>query len=235
MEGFWQRRKEGLDVEAELWASRPVARNQFVRMLGDQVRASRHSHSKVRIALAAGLSTLTAIALGVFGGFGYAATGAGRVASTAERALQPSAQPAREGRSAARDQYEPERVTICHRTGSRTNPWVTITVSQSALPAHLRHGDTPGRCATRLSSSVSAQVTLSRPGGRGVSTIRRGTFWAQCRPFAERQFPSDGPRRRPTDDGQLPSTVKWRVRFVSGTYRYRSDEGAIGGGSFRVP
>jgi hypothetical protein len=236
VEGFWKRRKQGLDVEAELWASRPVARNQFVRMLGDQVRASRHSHSRERIAFAAGLSTLTAVALGAFGGFGYAATGAGRVAATAERVLQPSAQPTREGRSAARDQYEPERVTICHRTGSRRNPWVTITVSQSALPAHLRHGDTPGHCATRLNGSVAAQVTLSRPGGRGVSTIRRGTFWVVVTDLSRSaNFHLTGPGVDRRTTVNFRGTVKWRVRFVSGTYRYRSDEGAIGGGSFRVP
>src|SRR5688572_6506128 len=32
-----------------------------------------------------------------------------------------------------------KKVTICHATGSETNPFVIITISESALAAHLAH------------------------------------------------------------------------------------------------
>jgi hypothetical protein len=33
------------------------------------------------------------------------------------------------------------KTTICHATGSATNPYVTITISNNAVPAHQRHQD----------------------------------------------------------------------------------------------
>jgi hypothetical protein len=47
------------------------------------------------------------------------------------------------------------KVTICHRTHSRKNPFVLITVSRHALPAHKAHGDSfPGPGGTCPGSPI---------------------------------------------------------------------------------
>jgi hypothetical protein len=56
--------------------------------------------------------------------------------------------------SATNAQYPPSKVTICHHTHSQKNPFVTITVSEHALPAHLRHGDTTGACSEQQGSTA---------------------------------------------------------------------------------
>jgi hypothetical protein len=83
---------------------------------------------RVRFA-AAGAVALAVAALASMGGVGYAArlVGGSNI-------------------SAAAAQYPPSKVTICHHTHSQKNPFVTINVSERALPAHLGHGDTVGPC-----------------------------------------------------------------------------------------
>ncbi len=49
------------------------------------------------------------------------------------------------GQTASAAQY---KITICHHTHSKKHPTVTIRVSNKAWPAHQRHGDTMGACAT---------------------------------------------------------------------------------------
>ena len=53
------------------------------------------------------------------------------------------------------DQYPAGKVTICHHTHSKKNPFVTITVSQNAVAAHVRnHGDTIGPCSEQAAPVV---------------------------------------------------------------------------------
>src|SRR5215218_7008000 len=59
------------------------------------------------------------------------------------------------GTPAAVFQYG-NKVTICHVTHSMKHPFVTITVSRNALPAHLRHGDTVGPCTAAAKAKKAA-------------------------------------------------------------------------------
>jgi hypothetical protein len=47
----------------------------------------------------------------------------------------------RVGTAAGQGQGGGSKVQICHRTLSETNPYVLITVSVNAVPAHMAHGD----------------------------------------------------------------------------------------------
>jgi hypothetical protein len=64
---------------------------------------------------------------------------------------------------AAASQYV-EKVTICHHTHSQKHPFVTITVSGNALPAHQRHGDTIGPCSA---ASTTKKAALHGKSARG--------------------------------------------------------------------
>jgi hypothetical protein len=79
---------------------------------------------------------------------GITALAVGALASIGA-AVSPSRTPA------AASQY-PKKVTICHHTHSKKNPFVTITVSRNALPAHLGHGDTIGPCPASKGKKAKA-------------------------------------------------------------------------------
>ena len=65
--------------------------------------------------------------------------------------------------SAAQYQY---KVTICHNTGSESNPTVTLSVSASAVSTHVdRHGDALGPCPA--GPTPSAATSANEDGGNG--------------------------------------------------------------------
>jgi hypothetical protein len=68
------------------------------------------------------------------------------------------------GTPAATEQYA-SRVTLCHRTKSRSNPYRTIRVARSAVRAHLRHGDKRGSCA-------NARFNVCHKTKKGKKTVR---------------------------------------------------------------
>jgi len=55
-----------------------------------------------------------------------------------------------------------KKVTLCHKTGSKSNPYVKISVSKNAVKAHMKHGDI----------AVSADGSCpkgTKPGGGGTT------------------------------------------------------------------
>ena len=90
-------------------------------------RLFRSVNSKVAGAVA--VTGLLLVPLGVFGGSALART----ASAVGEYGHS----------GAAQYQY---KVTICHHTGSKKHPWHLITISNTAVPAHLRHGDQMPPC-----------------------------------------------------------------------------------------
>jgi hypothetical protein len=92
------------------------------------------------------------------------------------------------GTSAVSAQY-PEKVTICHRTHSKKNPFVTIRVSQNALKAHLKHFDAIGPCPTAkfticdITKKGKAQKTVKVKGAKKAAKhLRNGDTLGKCKP-----------------------------------------------------
>ena len=69
---------------------------------------------------------------------------------------------------------EERKVTICHRTSSLTNPYNTITVGESAIPAHTGHGDIipapPGGCPATVATGTPAATGTPTATGTVVAT-----------------------------------------------------------------
>lgn len=152
------------DIEAELVVSRPEPEASFVKALQARVTENRRRsriRTYARVSFAAAITALMFGALASFGGIGYAASSTVGAVNVAKRAVSTGKPKARRVVTSgpAHDQYKPEKVTICHTTAAGHG--VTISISRSALPAHLAHGDTIGPCRveTRVTSSARPSPT----------------------------------------------------------------------------
>ena len=113
-----------------------------------------------RLLFAGALTVLFVGSLSSFGALGNAATSTKHSIVAVKRALTRS-RPQVALDTPAGDQYAPAKVTICHNGH-------TIVINRSALPAHLRKGDTTGACqavaagvaARNRDDSLSANTTL---------------------------------------------------------------------------
>ena len=98
-------------------------------------------------AIAAVVTGATLVPLVAFGGVGLAAKNAP---------------------SAAQYQY---KVRICHYTHSKKHPWVIITISKSAWPAHQRRGDvlfpTGTTCPPKVAAATTTAPTHGNSGSNG--------------------------------------------------------------------
>ena len=81
----------------------------------------------------------------------------------------------------------PKKVTICHRTKSKKHPFVTITVSKNAVPAHLKHGDTVGPCSTALftlcqkAKGKDLKTVKVKGAKNALKQLRRGAKLGKCK------------------------------------------------------
>ena len=79
------------------------------------------------------------------------------------------------GGSITAAQYQYGKVTICHHTHSKKHPFVTITISQAAWPAHQRHGDTQGACPATQTTTGHGKGKGHGKGNTGGSTTNPST------------------------------------------------------------
>ena len=146
------------------------------------------------------------VRLGVIAGLGaaFAVAAFGPVAG----AVSPT------GDAASAKQYE-DKVTICHRTGSKKKPFHTIRVSRNALKAHLKHGDSIGPCGpnsvfTMCAKTKNAKKTVKVKGVRKATrALKKGSKLGKCKSSGKKNKPQKGKQKgKEKDKGKGPKKPK---------------------------
>jgi hypothetical protein len=134
------------------------------------------------------------------------ATGVAALAFAAVASVGGAVSPS--GTPAVAAAYPPNKIEICHRTGSKKNPFRTIVVSKNAVPAHLRHGDKIGPCSTAtftlcLKANTKAQKTVKVKGAKkAVKQLRSGAKLGKCKASKQKQGKKNQPSHKPGKNGK---------------------------------
>ncbi len=115
------------------------------------------------------------------------------------------------------------KVTLCHATGSATNPYVTITIAAPAVRAHDRHQNdediipAPAGCPTAEGTAArtaldAARSALGVPPPPPRTARRRVRRSPRTRPVSGARSRATGPRSATASPVSSPSSARSRAR-----------------------
>jgi hypothetical protein len=164
---FGRRQKES-DLEAQLRRDRPQPPAELMQSLTERVvgESRRPLRSRAKIAVVGIPLVAMLVAFGAFGGIGYAASAFKTAVVTAKGVVVAPLETRKfasivnnkrnvvntdkKGGDGGKpdDKEYGHKKKMCHHKGPKDKPprEVTIEVADSAVPAHLAHGDTLGEC-----------------------------------------------------------------------------------------
>ena len=134
-------------MERKLRRDRPQPSDDLVQRITEDV-SGRPARRRLNLGLAFALTAALTVAFALTGGIGYAASAASK-GTTALTQLVSGKGPAKvkgqQSKGSSAKQYG-QKVLICHIPPGNPDNAHTISVAQSAVPAHVAHGDTLGAC-----------------------------------------------------------------------------------------
>ena len=133
----------------ELHHERPRPSEELVTRITRDV-SGRSRRPRLNLAFAVALTTALVLAFALTGGIGYAASAVSGGTSAITQLVSAkghgkSGNKAEKSQGSSANQYG-HKVLICHIPPGNPQNAHTISVDQSAVPAHLAHGDTLGPC-----------------------------------------------------------------------------------------